>query len=277
MSTGDEMAIRAFNVILGRPGWTDDEGKMMVGIASRQQRGHWDSTLANAWGTVATKRFAGRYPATAISGLTTVSLASKTLTQTWPITVNDRPLQFNLPTAKTALLLKHAGDGPWATVSVSAAVPLTQPLFAGYVVKRQIIPVQQAVKGQWSRGDVMRIKITVEASAARSWVVIDDPLPPGGTVLGGLGGQSQILQSQKIAGDDDKGGSYWGQPSYVEANKGRWRGYYQWMPRGVYTTQYNVRLNGAGSFNLPATRVEAMYSPEIRGQLPNAPLTVAMR
>ena len=277
MSTGDEMAIRAFNVVLGRPGWADDEGKMMVGIATRQQRGHWDSTLANAWGTIATKRFAARYPSKPITGVTSLSLGGQLLSQNWPVRVDDRPLRFALPLTKTALLLKHPGGGPWATVSVSAAVPLTKPLFAGYVVKRQIIPVQQAVKGQWSRGDVMRIKITVEASTARSWVVINDPLPPGATVLGGLGGQSQILQSQKVAGDSDEGGSWWDQPSYVEAGKGSWRGYYQWMPRGVYTTEYNVRLNGTGQFNLPATRVEAMYSPEIRGQLPNAPLTVAMR
>jgi uncharacterized protein YfaS (alpha-2-macroglobulin family) len=276
MSTGDEMAIRAFNVVLGRPGWADDEGKMMVGIATRQQKGHWDSTLANAWGTIATKRFAARYPATAITGVTTMTLGAERLTQSWPIPAEAAPLRFNLPAAQTSLLLTHPGAGPWATVSVTAAVPLTQPLFAGYVVKREIFPVQQAVSGTWSRGDVMRVKITVEAGTARSWVVINDPLPPGATVLGGLGGQSQILQSQKVAGDKDDD-NWWSQPSYVESGKGAWRGYYQWMPRGVYTTEYNVRLNGAGSFNLPPTRAEAMYSPEIRGQLPNAPLIVAMR
>jgi hypothetical protein len=26
---------------------------MMVGVAMRQQRGHWDTTTANAWGTIA--------------------------------------------------------------------------------------------------------------------------------------------------------------------------------------------------------------------------------
>ncbi len=276
MSTGDEMAIRAFNVVLGRPGWGDDEGKMMVGIATRQQRGHWDSTTANAWGTIAVKRFAARYPATAISGVTTMTLGAQKLTQSWPLSAGGQPLRFNLPMAATNMMLSHAGAGPWATVSVTAAVPLTQPLFAGYVVKREVLPVQQAVKGQWSRGDVMRVKITVEAGAARSWVVINDPLPPGATVMGGLGGQSQILQSQKVEGEKQDG-DWWDQPSYVESGKGAWRGYYQWMPRGTYTTEYNVRLNGSGSFNLPPTRAEAMYSPEIRGQLPNAPLTVAMR
>ena len=38
-----------------------------------------------------------------------------------------------------------------------------------------------------------------------------------------------------------------------------------------------MRINGAGRFRLPPTRVEAMYSPEIRAALPNARLKVAQR
>jgi len=30
-----------------------------------------------------------------------------------------------------------------------------------------------------------------------------------------------------------------------------------------------VRLNNPGTFNLPATRVEAMYAPEMFGEIPN--------
>ncbi|WP_368734410.1 hypothetical protein [Enterobacter cloacae] len=49
------------------------------------------------------------------------------------------------------------------------------------------------------------------------------------------------------------------------------------MPRGSFTVSYVMRLDAAGKFNLPATRVEAMYAPEIRAQLPNAVMTVAQR
>ena len=36
-----------------------------------------------------------------------------------------------------------------------------------------------------------------------------------------------------------------------------------------------MRLNQGGRFELPATRVEALYAPEMFGELPNAPLEVA--
>ena len=270
MSSGDEMAIKATNVVLGRPGWQADEPKMMVGVAMRQQRGHWDTTTANAWGAVTTRKFAKLYPATAIMGATTVSFGGTSFSQSWPLAGEAKPIQFGLPASPSPLLLNHAGAAPWALVSVRAAVPLKAPLFAGYKVKKVISAVSQAVKGQWSRGDVMKVRLEVDAGAGRNWVVINDPIPPGATILGDLGGQSQ-----QLAGAASGPEGAW--PSYVERGNDAWRGFYEWAPEGRFTVEYVVRLNGVGQFNLPATRVEAMYSPDIRGQLPNAPIAVAMR
>ena len=56
---------------------------------------------------------------------------------------------------------------------------------------------------------------------------------------------------------------------YVERGQDGWRGYFEWVPRGRFTVEYAVRLNAVGRFQLPPTRVQAMYSPEIRGALPN--------
>ncbi len=59
-------------------------------------------------------------------------------------------------------------------------------------------------------------------------------------------------------------------PSYVERGRDAWRGYFGWVPRGSFTVAYVMRSTAPGVFNLPPTRVEAMYSPEIRAQVPNA-------
>src|SRR3546814_16743555 len=75
MMSGDEMAIKTLEAVLGREGWEDDAGKLMVGVAQRQRRGHWDTTPANAWGATVVRRFAELYPASAITGTTRVSLA----------------------------------------------------------------------------------------------------------------------------------------------------------------------------------------------------------
>ena len=270
MSTGDEVAIRTLDAIMGSPGWQDDVPRMIVGVALRQRRGHWDSTPANAWGTIAARRFASLYRPDAISGTTTMSLAGAVRAAKWPnggTSLSSLPL----PAKPAALVLSQSGGaGPWAQVSLSAVVPLSRPLAAGYRITKQIQVIQRRIAGRLSRGDVLRIRITVDASAERNWVVVDDPIPGGATIIGDLGGQSAALAAQAANGEGI-------QPSYVERGLDAWRGYFGWVPRGRLTVEYAVRLNGAGTFQLPPTRVQALYSPDIRAAVPNQPITVAMK
>ena len=289
MSSGDESAIKVLLATLGRPGWQDDAGRMMLGVALRQAHGRWDTTTANAWGTLAVGRFARLYPAQAIAGTTTLALGERQQQRPWPLADAARSISFPLPAGQTPLMMRQAGGaGPWAAVTVSAAVPLRQPLFAGYRLTRKVDVVQARVPGRLSRGDVLRVSITVDANAERNWVVVSDPVPAGATIVGDLGGQSQMLASQEQAGDGqeftarDADGKLWDvqigvQPAYIERGNDAWRGYFSWVPKGRFRIVYLLRLNGAGRLNLPPTTVEAMYTPAIRAALPNAPVVVAQR
>ncbi len=268
MVGGDETALRALGAILGRPGWSDEGPKMMVGVSLRQRRGHWDTTPANAWGSVVARRFALLYPASAITGTTTAALGGVSRMQSWPMASGTAPLRLPL-VAGPLDLRQSAGAGPWAAVSVSAAVPLTQPIFAGYRMAKSVTIVSQKYKGWLTRGDVIRVTITVDATAERNWVVVSDPVPPGATIIGNLGGQSSLLAEASNGGEGV-------QPAYVERGRDAWRGYFDWVPAGRLKVSYAVRLNGTGRFTLPPTRVEAMYSPDIRAALPNRGIAVRM-
>lgn len=267
MSSGDEIANRAVALLAGRPGWQDELPRLVVGAALRQQRGHWDTTTANAWGAVAARRFVGLYPPGEIAGTTEVNLLGLSRMARWP-TSDAAVLRFPLPRTATPIRLSHAGTGgPWAQIQISAAVPMKQPFFAGYRISRQVSFLQRRDPKKMSKGDVLRIRLTVDAGAERNWVVVSDPIPAGATIVGDLGGQSVTLASQA---SDSEGIS----PSYVERGQDAWRGYYEWVPRGRFTVEYAVRLNAPGRFQLPPTRVQAMYSPEIRAALPNGSVTV---
>ncbi|UIJ45927.1 MG2 domain-containing protein [Sphingomonas cannabina] len=271
MSSGDESAIKALLAVLGRPGWQDDAAKMMVGVAQRQQRGHWDNTTANAWGTVLAQRFMAMYPAEAIAGITTASLGSSSISRSWPLAPDQRRFSLALPAAQAPLrLAQSGGSGPWAFVTVKAAVPLRQPLNAGYKMTKAVEVVQARTKGQLTRGDVIKVTITVDASAERNWVVVSDPVPAGATVVGGAANQSSMLGDLAGAGEGVS-------PSYIERGKDAWRAYFAWVPRGTFKVSYVMRLNGVGRLQVPPTRVEAMYSPAIRAQWPNQPMVVTQR
>jgi hypothetical protein len=99
-------------------------------------------------------------------------------------------------------------------------------------------------------------------------VVIQDPIPAGATILGsGLGRDSQI----STLGERRQG---WIFPAFEERTFSAYRAYYNFVPKGKMMLEYTIRLSSEGTFNLPSTRVEAMYAPEIYGELPNDKMTV---
>jgi uncharacterized protein YfaS (alpha-2-macroglobulin family) len=154
-----------------------------------------------------------------------------------------------------------------------AAVQLKAPFSAGYTVTRTVKPVEQADKGlpagQYSRGDVLRVTLEIQAKTDMTWVAITDPVPTGATILGGgLGRDSEIA-----SGGERAEGSGW--LAYEERSFEAYRAYYQYLPKGSTRVEYTVRLNNAGDFALPPTRVEALYAPEMFGEVPNARVKVS--
>jgi uncharacterized protein YfaS (alpha-2-macroglobulin family) len=268
MVSDDEMALKALLAVIGRPGWEQDAPRMMIGAALRQRRGHWDTTPANAWGTVAVRRFEEAFPRAAV-GTSAARLGGPAISRAWLRSGQaPSPIRFPLPAGAGSLLLSHTtAPRPWATVSVRAAVPLAAPAFAGYRVSRQVQFLERKRPDRLSRGDILKVRLVVDAPVDRTWVVVADPIPAGASIVSGGGGQSALLAGQ--AGGE---GIY---PSYIERGLDFWRGYFGWLPKGRTAVEYVVRVNGAGRFLLPPTRVEAMYSPEIHAALPNRPLVVA--
>ncbi len=247
-----------------------DLPRLVTGFMARQQRGHWQTTPANAWGTLALEKFSAVYEGEAVSGITSASLNWQNKDMDWQEATPRPALEFPWPDEAGTLEIRHQGGGaPWAVVQSRAAVPLTQPFFAGYRIKRQVTPVTQQQPGRWNRGDVARVRLDIEATADMTWVVVDDPVPAGATILGsGLGRDSRILSE---AGPSTPATL---SPSYIERRFEALRAYYAYMPAGRWTLEYTVRCNNPGLFQLPPTRVEAMYAPEMFGEIPNQPLEI---
>jgi uncharacterized protein YfaS (alpha-2-macroglobulin family) len=175
-------------------------------------------------------------------------------------------------TAATQLQATHTGAGkPWLTLQTLAAVPLAGPVAAGYRISRSITPVQQKVPGRYSRGDVLRVRLQVDASADMGWVVLSDPVPAGATLLGSGLGRDSAIATQGEQRSSTEGGAWL---AFEERRAEAWRAYWEWLPRGRHVVEYTLRLNSSGRFGLPPTRVEAMYAPGQFGEAPNVVLEV---
>ena len=270
MDGPDANAARLLLAATEVPAWKDDVAGLLSGTLARQKRGAWLTTTANLWGVLALERFAARFESVAVTGRSTLQLGGATKAVDWAAMPGGDVLSLPLTTSATSagpLIARHDGAGrPWLTVQTLAAVPLKAPLFAGYRIKKTVTAVERKLANVWSRGDIVRVRLEVEATADMAWVVVADPVPAGATLLGGASG---LNRDSTIATQGEKReGRSW--PAYEERAADAWRGYYEWMPRGKQVVEYTLRLNTAGRFGMPPTRVEAMYAPETFGELPNA-------
>lgn len=297
MANGDANTARLILAVLDDPAWKDDMGRLANGFIARQQRGAWLTTTANLWGGLALEKFSQKFEATPVAGSTRASLGVAAGAVDWSRVERIKPadgtgaahmaslygapaspgqlrnnsvtLPWGKEPGKQALNVAHQGSGkPWLTVQSLAAVELKAPFNAGYQVKKTLAPVEQAVAGRYSRGDVVRVTLEINASSDMTWVVVTDPVPGGATILGsGLGRDSQIAtQGEKRSG--------WAWPAFEERSFEAFRSYYEYVPKGSFKIEYTLRLNNVGEFSLPPTRVEAMYAPEMFGESPNARVKV---
>ncbi|MEY2688837.1 MAG: hypothetical protein RL375_3035, partial [Pseudomonadota bacterium] len=291
MVNGDVNSNRMIQAVLARPAWKDDVPRLVTGTLQRQQAGHWSTTNANVWGSLAMEAFSKRFEREPVNGHTRAAFepGGEALTLTWARSSGGGTLAMGWPAgvgvltggasgatgaaagkpADTSIRLTHDGSGkPWLTLTSKAAVPVTVPFSSGYRIVKTVTPVEQKVAGSVSRGDVLRVNLAIDAQADMSWVVVNDPIPAGATLLGsGLGRDETIARS-----GERQDGRAW--LAYEERSFEAFRAYYRYLPKGGLTIEYTVRLNNPGSFGLPATHVEAMYAPEMFGEAPNARLLV---
>jgi hypothetical protein len=275
MVSGDSNAFRLIEAMLDQPSWQDDLPKLMRGAIERQAHGRWFTTTANTWAAITLQKFGQKFERDAVTGVTKATLGTAKSEFNWKSLnpdVPQPPLSLPWPnkTGEGKLAIAHEGTGkPWASVQVLAAIPTGAPRAFGYKLTRTVVPLQEKVPGKVSRGDLWRVTINVEADQDMTWVVVSDPIPAGARILGDGDGRDSHIATMD---EDVRSRRLW--PTFVERTFGFFRAYYEVVPTGRFQIDYTVRINNAGEFSLPPTRVEAMYAPDVFGELPNAKVVV---
>jgi len=264
MTSADGNALRAMLMLVDEPAWKELMPKLAVGVLARQQDGRWNTTTANAWGTLALERYQQRFEAVKPAGKSYVVLGKEGRLIDWTVFPKGATAFLPLAAEAATLHVKHEGQGePYVSVTTLAAVPLHTSVQHGYGVSRELLPIDRKTPGKWSRGDVLRVRLSIDARDDMGWVVLEDPIPAGASILSSSGKRGSVLLTQ----GEGEGGSV--SPAWQERLFDSYRAYYEYLPRGRHTAEYTLRLNSDGAFNLPPTRVEAMYAPEMYGEAPN--------
>ncbi|TAG06100.1 MAG: hypothetical protein EAZ43_01015 [Betaproteobacteria bacterium] len=259
MRSDDYTMARMFRVSIETPEFTQYRLPLLKGLNNRMRRdGHFWSTQANIWAAFAMERYAKQ---AAADGRTRITYNGETKEVVWDGGRTDEEVSFAWNGASNNVAIEHLGKGePWARSQLRAAVPLTGAQNNGITLTKTIKAVQQKSTGRYSVGDVLQVTVTAENAMGLGWLGIDDPVPAGATVLGGL---------SKLAGVAEETRTWQGY-RYVERTFTNVRSSFEWVSKGKHSFSYELRLTTPGKFALPPTHAEAMYAPEVNGQLGNA-------
>lgn len=270
LATPDLNAARTVIEGLAQKTPAQEMARLVRGSLGRQVDARWDSTMADAWGVVALDRFSQAFERTQVSGAVRATLANVSRDLPWKDGTAPEA-RFDWPAVAAPLAVLQEGPGkPWATVRSLAAVPLTKPVSAGFTLTKRIEPLQQRTKGVFTRGDVVKVVLEATSQSDQAWVVVRDPIPSGAQILGGgLGGGSLLATAAANAAPRCPC------PASTERSFEAFTQFYEWVPQGRFELSYVIVLNQDGVFELPPSRVEAMYAPETFAEIPNPPVTVA--
>ncbi|MGZ3780853.1 MAG: alpha-2-macroglobulin family protein [Pseudobdellovibrionaceae bacterium] len=149
--------------------------------------------------------------------------------------------------SKATVQVTQTGQGnPWVGIQGLTAVPLTAPRGQGLAIEKEIRNVSR--EGSFQTGDVLEITLKINSTGNINNVALMDPIPAGSNIL------------------SDAYGSYSsGQKSYSG-----YKFYFDMLPSGLTKVKYQFQLNNPGTFKLPPTHAEALYTPSVFGETPNA-------
>ena len=234
--------------------WRDDVPRLVRGALGRQQRGHWNTTVANAWGVLALEKFSAAFESTPVTRrvrrFATDAQALRRSCGRWRRNSSDRRRCRGRMDAQTLAVTPRrrraaVGDDPRdrgaaAQNAACQRLPIT----------RTVTPVEQQDAGHdGRRGDVARVHIDVEAQSDMTWVVVDDPIPAGATHPG------QRPRRPVRRSDAGRAGAGLGLARIRRARASTsFRAYYRFVPKGTLRRRVHGAPQQPGHVPIAARR-----------------------
>ncbi|MGC8927460.1 MAG: alpha-2-macroglobulin family protein [Myxococcota bacterium] len=278
MRSEDEAFARSLIYFINNKGNDTMIGKMVKGLLNRFERGYLYNTTANAYAAVALRLFEKRYKNTIKeSDLTVfyrchqykVGVKSDFVEQTFLFKINrdnsilgGEILPDCIERKNDELSFEDKNNDYWLRMLFEEESVPDNPVFKGFKITRELMDESGKKKVEFRQGELVKVRITVEADSYYNNVVIIDPLITGSQVIG------------RISKEAPEYVDYFWDYTYSDVRDGYLRTYYEYPYSKKIIYEYSVRLNTKGYFNIPPTRVELMYMPDIYGELPNSPIEV---
>jgi hypothetical protein len=267
-----------------------------MGLLADRRGGTWRSTQETAWSLLALNQYRLAQEKTDPNFTARVFLGS---TEIFSAAFRGREAtqaQARIPAARLesagGSILSFAVDGQGklfyeARLKYARKEMPRQPLERGFFVRKTLRPVTPgglaaALQITPDRGtsafagaDLVLADVVVVTPSPRNYVVIDDPLPAGfeavdarlATTARSLGDLDDDSGHEDVDEDEFATGRAYLPSSFIrEIRDDRVVFFVDHMAAGMYRYRYLARATTMGTFLLPPTRAEEMYSPEVFGR-----------
>lgn len=131
-------------------------------------------------------------------------------------------------------------------------------------------------------GDLVKVTVAMEVGRSQKYVVLDDPLPAGLVAVNSAFKTEEAIPPQEDREEEPfeyftPEGAMRFRPNYFEIRDDRVLAFRDQVYPGAYRFEYYARAVCEGTFILPSTKAEAMYSPGVQGFSPQGRFTVQAR
>ncbi len=248
-------------------------------LMAHRDRGHWYTTQETAWSLIALTNWMSAsneygtnyaYAVGLNGGLLDQGNATKeNLTQTVKLKVELKDL---LKEAANYLVFTR-GDGTgnlYYTAYLSAELPVESigPLDQGVSLSRQYFTLDNSKTPitETSRGDLVRVRLTVVVPAPVHYIVVDDPLPAGFEAIDStLLTDTAVPTSYTVADYNERGWGWW-YFSHIELRDEKVVLSADYLPAGTYVYTYLARASTAGTFKVIPPTASEFYFPDVGGR-----------
>jgi uncharacterized protein YfaS (alpha-2-macroglobulin family) len=132
------------------------------------------------------------------------------------------------------------------------------------VKEMEVVNGNGSVENGIEAGAVVKVTLTVATGMERNYVVVDDPLPAGFEVINTS--MKTVSEAYKKFKPLMLNSDYWGGFNFYEIRDDRVLVFADNLPAGVHTFVYLCDALTVGEYNMPATKTEEMYTPEVFGR-----------
>jgi uncharacterized protein YfaS (alpha-2-macroglobulin family) len=246
--------------------------KVVRWLIDQQKVGRWRTTQENIYVVDALATYMRAYEKDEPNFRAAVLLEGKTLLNEYFQGRSFRVAQLSIPFTQLTLgknyPVKFTKDG---TGRLYYGMRMsyypkgeTQQKDEGFSVIKTIEPLKGKLTGPFTTGTMMKVTLTISSNQDRHFVVVDDPVPAGFEVVN----TSFETTASQLGREEREDSDSWYEYAFhhVEKYDDRVLLFADYFTAGSHSYTYLVQVTRSGNFQMPATRTEGMYEPEVFGQ-----------